>query len=355
MVKRLTVILLILVFAFSAQTMVFARGEPAWEIYSEGLELLLDGKKEAARETFENLVQKYPDTEAAAKARDMIAKINSERDHSGIIPFYLGNMLTATYSISSIPLILDTENGIVLGSTGIAGVGAGLYTAWLMSKGRDLTLGHDIWIEFIESASLTNFQLLYNIFSDSITDDEVRGKVNIGGMALTAMGSRTAAYFSVIDSLPSPGRAFTVANAYAWAQYYTWTTMGLILESRNENLNNLMAVIFPDAAAAGAYFLWENLDWSLQRAGLISVSGVGGSLLGIFLNMIITEAFDSSLSDRLKASIVMGFALAGKGAGIYFTRNMDSESIKPGTNKTELYFQPVIGPSSAGFSACIRF
>ncbi len=351
--KIMTVFLLFLIIC--SQTTAFAQNDTQWEIYSRGLELLLDGNKEAAIEVFQNLTERYPNTEAAEKAGEKIREIESEVDHTGIIPFYLGNMLTTTFALTSIPVILDTENGIILGSTGIAGVGAGFYTAWLMSSGRDLTLGHEIWIEFIESASLTNFQLMYTIFSDSIPNSDTAEKINMGGMALTALGSRTLTYFSVIDTLPSSGRAFTVANAYAWAQYYTWTTMGLILESHNEDMNNLMAVLIPDAAAVGTYFLWENLDWSLERVGLISVSGAGGSLLGIFLNMIIIESFNSELSDRVKASIVMGFSLAGKGAGIYFTRNMKSESLKKGYKKTELFLQPTITPEAAGFTAMILY
>lgn len=351
--KKMTAFLLFLI--IFSQTLVFAQSDTKWEIYSRGLELLLDGNKEAAIGIFQNLIERYPNTAAAEKAREKIREIESEVDHTGIIPFYLGNMLTTTFALTSIPVILDTENGIILGSTGIAGVGAGFYTAWLMSSERDLTLGHEIWIEFIESASLTNFQLMYNIFSDSIPNAVTAEKINMGGMALTALGSRTLTYFSVIDSLPSSGKAFTVANAYAWAQYYTWTTMGLILESQNEEMNNLMALLIPDAAAVGTYFLWDNLDWSLERVGLISVGGAGGGFLGIFLNMIIIESFNSELSDRVKASIVMGFSLAGKFAGIYFTRNMKSESLKKGYNKAELFFQPTITPEAAGFSAMILY
>ncbi len=351
--KKLTVVILFLIIC--SQTLLFAQYETPWEIYSRGLELLLDGNKEAAKEIFQNISENYPDTEAAAKALEKIREMEKEVDHSGIIPFYLGTMLTTTFALTTIPIILDTENGILLGSTGILGVGSGFYTAWLLSKEKDLTLGHDIWIEFIEAASLTNFQLFYNVFSGQIANDDTAEKINMGGMALTALGSRAFTYFSIIDSHPSGGRAFSVANAYAWAQYYTWTTMGLVIESKNDDLNNLMAALIPDAAAVGMYFLWENLDWSLQRTGLITVSGAGGGLLGIFLNMIIVESFNSELSDRLKSSVVMAFSLAGKGAGIYFTRNMKSDSHIRGYNKAELFFQPSFSQGAAGFSALIRY
>lgn len=350
--KKYTAVIIIAVFSLSA---LYAEADKSWELYSEGLELMLEENKEGALEIFNELIDTYPGTEAAVKATRLLDELEKEVDHSGIIPFYLGNMLTTTYSLSSIPMILDIDNGIVLGTTGIAGVGTGLYSAWLMSRERDLTLGHDIWIEFIQAASLTNFQLTYNIFSDNIKDDEIRSKIDIGGMALTALGSRSLTYFSVIDTSPSAGRAFTVTNSYFWAQYYTWMTLNLIIKSENEDLNSALAILLPDAAAVGTYYLWETLEWSFQRAGLVSISGVGGSLFGIFINMILEETSGAFLSDEFKASLVMGFAAAGKGLGVYFTRNMENDVADKRLRTADLLIQPSINSKGIGFSGFIQF
>ena len=79
---------------------------------------------------------KYPDTAAAKKAKEYIDEYSSKLDRSGIVGFYLGTMLTTTWAAYSIPLILDTDSGIVLGTTGIRGVASGIYTSWLLSRSK---------------------------------------------------------------------------------------------------------------------------------------------------------------------------------------------------------------------------
>lgn len=327
----------------------------SWEKLSLGLELLLDDKTEEAIIVLEEVISEYPSTEAAKKAKEYIEKITSKLDRSGIISFYLGNMITSTWAANSIPMILDIENGIILGTTGIIGVGAGVYSSWLMSRNIDMSLGRDLWIEFIESAAVTNFQYAYSIFGDNITDSNIREKINIGGQTVTSLVSRGLTYNYITDKDPSSGRVFTIINAYAWSQYYLWVSLSEIFNSTNNDLNYSLGILIPDLAALGTYYLWNNTGWSVQRTGIISVSGLGGLLTGIFLTMIIAEAGDFSPSSAMNSSIILGSSLAGKIIGVYATSNMESDSKADKSLFANINFAPLVSQSGTGFMINLGF
>jgi len=182
----------------------------AWEKFALGLELLIDEKTDEAMLVMEGVISDYPDTAASEKAEEYVEKYSTRLDRSGIVTFYLGTMISTTWAVASIPMILDIENGIVMGSAGIIGVGSGIYTSWLMSRNIDMSLGRDLWIEFIESAAVINFQYAYSIFGDYITDSNVRERINIGGQSVTSLASRGLTYKYIInrDHLPGPNTIY---------------------------------------------------------------------------------------------------------------------------------------------------
>lgn len=327
----------------------------AWEKLSHGLELLLENKTDEALVVMNGIINNYPDTPAAEKANEYIEKINSKLDRSGIVSFYLGNMITATWAAYSIPMILDIENGIILGTTGIIGVGTGIYTSWLMSRNIDMSLGRDLWIEFIESVAVSNFQYAYSIFGKNISDSNVRENINIGGQAATSLASRGLTYKYITDKEPSAGRVFTVINTYAWSQYYLWVSLSEIFNSTNDNLNYGLGILIPDLAAYGSYYLWEKAGWSVQRTGIISVSGLGGLLTGIFATMIIAEAGNFSPPGAMNSSIILGSSLAGKIIGAYATSKMEPDAKADKSLFTNINFAPLVSQYGTGFMINLSF
>lgn len=321
----------------------------SWARFSLGLELLLDEKTEDAMIIMEGIILDYPSTYAAKKAEEYVEDYTGRFDRSGIISFYLGNMLTTTWAAYSIPMILDIENGILLGTTGIIGVGTGIYTSWLMSRNIDMSLGRDLWIEFIEATAVSNFQYAYSIFGKNIPDSNVREKINIGGQAVTSLASRGLTYKYITDKDPSAGRVFTVINTYAWSQYYLWVSLSEIFNSTNDNLNYSLGILVPDLAALGSYYLWNRTGWSVQRTGIISVSGLGGLLTGIFLTMIIAEAGDFSPSSAMNSSIILGSSLAGKIIGGYATSRMEPDSKADKSLFSNINFAPLVSQHGTGF------
>ena len=327
----------------------------AWEKYALSLELLLQDKTDEGRQLLQELVSAYPDTEAAAKAREYLVNHPARPERSGIVTFYLGNLLTTTWAVSSLPLILEKDSDLVMGTAGLIGVGTGIYTSWLMTRGRDMDLGQDLWIEFIESAAVTNFQYAYNAFGEAVEDDDLREKINIGGQTLTSLTSRGLTYWNVLDKKPSSGRIFTVINTYAWTQYYLWISLSEIFGSENTTLNNSLALVIPDMAAAGSYYLWEKAGWSLQRAGIISVSGVGGMLTGIFSDMIISELFKFEPTSALTNSIILSSSFIGKVLGALATSGMENDWEADREPDTLISLAPLIRPEGTGFAINVWF
>ncbi|MCK5673285.1 MAG: hypothetical protein KAH95_07900 [Spirochaetales bacterium] len=332
-----------------------SKDNDSWEKLTLSLELLIENKSEEAILILKSIIIDYPETTAAIKAKEYIEKITTKLDRSGIISFYLGNMITSTWAAYSIPMILDIENGIILGTTGIIGVGAGVYTSWLMSKNIDMSLGRDLWIEFIESVAVTNFQYAYSIFGDNITDSNLREKINIGSQVVTSLASRGLAYNFMLDKDPSEGRVFTVINTYGWSQLYLWVTLTEIFNSTNDNLNYGLGILVPDLAALGSYYLWEKAGWSVQRTGIISVSGLGGLLTGIFANMIIAEAGNFNPPSTITSSIILGSSLAGKIIGVYATSNMEPDSKAKKSLFANINFAPLVSQNGTGFMINLGF
>lgn len=327
----------------------------AWERYALGLELLIDEKTDEGLLVLEGVISDYPNTAASKKAEEYVEKYSTRLDRSGIVSFYLGTMISTTWAVYSIPMILDIEDGIVMGSAGIIGVGSGIYAAWLMSRNIDMGLGKDLWIEFIESAAVTNFQYAYSIFGDNIDDSDLREKINIGGQSVTSLASRGLTYKYIINRDPSAGRVFTVINTYAWSQYYLWIALSEIFNSENDNLNYSLGIIIPDLAALGSYYLWDRAGWSFQRTGIISVSGFGGLLIGMFTNMIVAEAGNFDPSDALTSYIILGGSLAGKIIGVYATANMDPDDKADESLFTNISFAPLVSQNGTGFMMNLHF
>ncbi|MCK5201438.1 MAG: hypothetical protein KAR21_23955, partial [Spirochaetales bacterium] len=180
-----------------------------------------------------------------------------------------------------------------------------------------------------------------------ITDSNVRERINIGGQSVTSLTSRGLTYKYIINKDPSAGRVFTVINTFAWSQYYLWISLSEIFHSQNEKLNYSLGMLIPDLAAVGSYYLWEKAGWSFQRTGIISVSGLGGLLIGMFTNMIVTENFDPS--DALTSYMILGGSLAGKIIGVYATANMEPDAKADNSLFKNISFVPLVSRNGTGF------
>ena len=165
-------------------------------LYIDGLELLLDNNTGRAQDSFFALLDKFPESPYAESALKRIQDLRDVQDNSGIVTFYLGNLATATYTSMMLPSLFGYEfDDVMAGVTGLAGVGLGLSSAWLMSKDHSISSGQDWWIESTQLISLGNYLYLTGIVDpSSIWTFPLSRKIELGGQLLTLVGSRAAAY-----------------------------------------------------------------------------------------------------------------------------------------------------------------
>ena len=131
--------------------------------------------------------------------------------------------------------------------------------------------------------------------------------------------------------------------------------MSEIFNSTNDNLNYSLGILVPDLAALGSYYLWSRAGWSVQRTGIISISGLGGLLTGIFANMIIAEAENFNPSSTMTSSIILGSSLAGKIIGIYATSKMEADAKADKSLFANINFAPLVSQHSKGFMINLNF
>ena len=302
-----------------------AFADEATELYVAALESLVDGDETEAVRALQELVEGYPESPYVDRALELLSQYAGKLDHSGIVSFYLGNLASAVAIAELVPAILDVNDPIVAGGAGIVGLGGGLWSAWLMTRDNNMTWGQDLWIEFSEAAAITNLQFFFGLIDlDSLLPDYAN-KISLASQVVTVAASRAAAYFLVRNALPSEAKAGFVVQAYLWGHYYLWMTLLGIVQSEYGQINSLLGMLVPDLIAVGSYFLWDELDWSFARTGLVSVSGLGGVLLGGFVNLILSGLVNIE-APEVAAGILMGTALAGTAIGTYITSGMEPES-----------------------------
>ncbi|MBN2440549.1 MAG: hypothetical protein JXJ04_04370 [Spirochaetales bacterium] len=321
-----------------------------WALYTKALELLVDKNEKEALVIFKEFLEKYPESSLKPKVEEYINILENTLDHSSIVLFYITQLLSTTYVAITIPQIFNEDvetNGIVLGLSGIAGVGVGLGSAWLMTKDNNMSLGQNLWIENMMLVTLTN----YNLLRLAITDDFLyNDPLYLSGQLALIEGSRIGTYFLVKDNLPSPGRASFYLWSYVWAHYYTWLTATGLFKSEDLQLNTTLGLIIPDLLSIGSYFLWDRLHWSFERNGLISISGLGGILVGSCINLILSS-FKEVPDQSVIAGVMIASACAGTGLGIFFTSHMkeDTEIASIPEKKTPaINFQAHFNPSPDG-------
>jgi len=320
-------------------------------LYIDGLELLLDNNTGRAQDSFFALLDKFPESPYAESALKRIQDLRDVQDNSGIVTFYLGNLATATYTSMMLPSLFGYEfDDVMAGVTGLAGVGLGLSSAWLMSKDHSISSGQDWWIESTQLISLGNYLYLTGIVDpSSIWTFPLSRKIELGGQLLTLVGSRAAAYALFKDGAPPEGQGSFMLHSYFWANYYYLLFTQAVLEFDDTRTTSIGGLITTDLAVYGSLKLWEDLKWSPLRTGLVTVGGLGGGLIGFFTTMILDDI--TSVDSRTQASVVLGTTLAGQAAAIWLTRNMEPELSE---NDYKISLNPIILPEKLGFQVGIR-
>lgn len=345
------IVVLIIVTGILIIPVLFAQENTDTSLYIGGLELLLEENTNQAQESFSLLLDRFPDSQYAESSRNRLFELQNVEDNSGIVTFYLGNLATATYTSMMLPSLFGYEfDDVMAGVTGLAGVGLGLSSAWLMSKDHSISSGQDWWIESTQLISLGNYLYLTGIVDpSSIWTFPLSRKIELGGQLLTLVGSRAAAYALFKDGAPPEGQGSFMLHSYFWANYYYLLFTQAVLEFDDTRATSIGGLITTDLAVYGSLKLWEDLKWSPLRTGLVTVGGLGGGLIGFFTTMILDDI--TSVDPRTQASIVLGTTIAGQAAAIWLTRNMEPEIVE---KDYKISLNPIILPEKLGFQVGIR-
>jgi len=315
-------------------------------LYINGLESIIQEDTPQAKESFNQLVELYPDSEYHFKANDFLFELNNKVDNLGIVPFYLGNLATLSYSSLKILDIFEIEqDSLSIGLAGLSGVGLGLASSYFLSK--DYPISSELYLRIFtnQALSMGNFLYLqgilynYDLFSDYQSEE----KFLLSSQLVTLNSSLFLSYFGLRNKELEKGQGFFGLQSYAWANYYYWLST-VLFDGINSTNKLLLGMTLSDIAYFTSFPIWNKIEWSSTRSGLVSVGGLGGALVGFFANLIINEIVP--VNEKTTAAVVMGSSLAGKMLTTYLTRNLDSKTNKQGEDNNTITPYPIFSSNN---------
>jgi len=78
-------------------------------LYINGLESIIQKDNNQAKESLNLLLEQHPTSEFNFKATNLLSQLNQKVENSGIVPFYLGNLSTLSYSSYRLLDLLDID------------------------------------------------------------------------------------------------------------------------------------------------------------------------------------------------------------------------------------------------------
>ncbi len=324
--KRYLMVVLFILIASSFSMLIASDNEnEVTTLYIEGLEALAAEDDTAAVTSFSRIIDSYPRSSYFDRAEAYLDEIQNQVDNTGIVPFYLRNLATTTYTAMMLPTLFDIEEGaLTYGITGLAGVGLGLAGSAAMATDYPITSGLSWWITSSQLISLGNYLYLNGIIDiyDIFDDYEVADDVFLSGQLLTLNASLYGSYFALRDRQVSEGKGSFALQSYLWANVYYW--MGVLISEEFEvKRNSAWGMGLTDLAFLGSLSLWESIRWTPMRTGLVTVGGLGGALIGWFSTMILDEFITIDTPEAF--SIVMGSTVAGQATAVWLTRGLPEE------------------------------
>ncbi len=336
--------LFIVIILFIATSSLYASDDVS--LYIKGLESIIQEKDKDAVASFEQLVDLYPSSKYQLKASDYLFSLNNKKDNSGIVPFYINNIGTLTYTAFSLANLLELpSDSLSIGLTGLAGVGAGIGVSSQLSKDYEITAELYSRMATNQTVAMGNYLYLLGVLYEEeiLGNGEYDEKINQASQLVALNGSLYLSYFGLRNKELEKGKGFFGFQAYAWANYYYWLTT-IMLEREFNTTDLLLGMGISDLAYFGSQPLWNAIQWSGNRSGLVSVGGLGGALIGVFSNLIVENFID--LDTKLATGIIMGTTLAGQIYATYLTRNIDKNKESKVANSNQIMPYPIIKANS---------
>lgn len=336
MKKKIFIVLIL----FISASHLFANDDAS--LYINGLESIIQEKNKDAIESFDQLVKFYPRSKYQQKANDYLFSLQNKKDNSGIVPFYLNNIATLTYTAFSLSNLLELpSDSLSIGLTGLAGVGSGMGISSLLSKDYEITSELYSRMASNQSVVMGNYFYLFGIlFEEGILGSgDYDDKITQASQLAALNGSLYLSYFGLRDKELEKGKGFFNLQSYAWANYYYFLT-SIMLEREFNTTDLLIGMGVSDLAYLGSMPLWDKIKWSGTRSGLVSVGGLGGALIGSFSTLILENFVD--LDFKTITGIIMGSTLVGQIYATYLTRNIDKNKKENIASNNQFMPYPII-------------
>jgi hypothetical protein len=310
------------------------------DLYLRGLELIVQGSITDAMVLMRELVDTYPQSRYAARASALLAKYGNQRDRGGIVLFYITNLLTTVSFAEALPSFLGSNDSLVLGLSGLAGVGIGVGGSYLLSRDRDLSFGQELWLDTAQILGTINYTLVFDLLAPP--GDPGWSRFNGLGAALVATAARAGVFALVGESaLPSGKPAFILLN-YLLGYLYTVAFLDGVLKSTDRVLNDVSTFAFPTAVAAASYFIWDTARWPDYRTGLTVLGALGGALTGVFTDLVVSRLVPS-IDSRNLFVIPIVTAIGGQVVTALLTDRIPPEEKR----LVPLSFRPAVDASGA--------
>jgi hypothetical protein len=249
--------------------------------------------------------------------------------------FYISNLVTTVSLAGAIPSFLGSNDPLVLGLSGLAGVGVSIGGSYLLSRDRDLSFGQELWLETAQLVGTVDFSVLFDLLAPP--GDPAWSRFTGVGAALAATAARIGVFTAVGGGvLPSGKPAFIMLN-YALAYLYTTAFLNGVLKSNDRVVNDASTFAVPTAVAAASWFLWDIARWPDYRTGLTVLGALGGGLTGVFADLVVSRLVPG-IDSRNLFGIAIAMAIAGQVLTAVLTDGVPQEEPR----RRSLRFMPTV-------------
>ncbi len=304
-------------------------------LYQVAEQLVAAGDRVLAQQLLRLILRQYPGTPVAAEVERRLAELHGrDEETSGRVELTVWGTIYGAWLGLAVPLALGAEDPEPYGAGLLLAAPTGLFAARAFGRSGPMSLGQariirwgSIWgtwqgIGWREVLDIGDEQFCDPTFGCSSFDSDLAPftAAVLGGLTGIGVSAAIARTRNI-----SAGSAAVVELSSIWG---TWlgVSSGIVL-NLDENEDGLLShtLLAGNLALVTAALIAPGIDMSVGRARLISVSGLGGAIIGLGLDLL------SDVEDEgLAFGIPMVTSLTGLIAGAAWTRNHDRAGSREG-------------------------
>lgn len=297
-------------------------------LYQVAEQLAAAGDRALAQQMLRLILRQYPGTPVAAEAERRLAELHGrDEETSGRVELTVWGTIYGAWLGLAVPWALGAENPEPFGAGLLLATPTGLFAARAFGHSGPLSLGQarvirwgSIWgtwqgIAWREVLDIGDEQFCDPTFGCSSFGSDLAPVTAavLGGLTGIGVSAALARTRNI-----SAGTAAVVELSSIWG---TWlgVSSGIVL-NLDENEDGLLShtLLAGNLALVTAALLAPDLDVSVGRARLISVSGLAGAIVGFGLDLLANVD-----NEGVALGIPMVTSLLGLIAGVSWTRDYD--------------------------------